>query len=213
MLEQVGHTVNGVAIPEKELQYLANQIRDILLLSSKDHLLDLCCGNGYITNLIAPMVGQVSAIDFSSALIDVANTNNQVENTEYILGNVLQLDRIQAIKGRRFSKIMMFAALQHFDRKQFSDLLSLVSVFSDEEFRFLLGFLPNRRRRWDFYNSWRKRLIYGFRRISGSDVMGTWWTCEEIGEIAAHYNLRCTCIGIDEGRYGSHYRFHVLVHR
>ncbi len=64
-LWQTGHTVGGVPMSEDALDRLLDPIRDALALSLDDVLLDLCCGNGYLTRRFAENVAKVVAIDFS----------------------------------------------------------------------------------------------------------------------------------------------------
>src|ERR1700730_1668579 len=56
-------------------------------------LLDLCCGTGALTRDAAAKVprGRVVGIDFTPQMLDVARTNTQSTNVEYLEGDALAL--------------------------------------------------------------------------------------------------------------------------
>ncbi|MEM9490440.1 MAG: hypothetical protein AAGC55_14935, partial [Myxococcota bacterium] len=60
---QVGRTANGgVPTPEPELARVIDQVARGLKLGADDRLLDLCCGNGLLTQRLAKRCARVVGI-------------------------------------------------------------------------------------------------------------------------------------------------------
>ena len=72
LLKQVGKTVNGRDISELQMKLIVQNIANVLRLSAKDSVVDLCCGNGLITGQLAPHVKRVIGVDFTPGLIETA---------------------------------------------------------------------------------------------------------------------------------------------
>ncbi|MBL4672162.1 MAG: hypothetical protein JKX81_07860 [Arenicella sp.] len=53
LLEQVGHTEYGKAISANQFHKLTEELNSLLDLNSHDVMLDLACGNGVISKLMA----------------------------------------------------------------------------------------------------------------------------------------------------------------
>lgn len=209
-LKQVGHTVGGKTISEAELKAIVDDIVEILKLSDEDNLLELCCGNGVITKRLSFYVKHIFAIDSSEKLIDVALSKNQNNLISYSMGDILELNELLKPEGN-YTKVLMFAALQHFKKEQLSEIINLIRPFCHSDFKLLFGFVPDINKRWCFYDTFDKRKQYLFRRLSNTDVMGTWWNKKFIYRVCAEMSLKCEFIDIPENRYGGSYRFHVLV--
>jgi len=211
-LEQVGHTVNGKAISNMDFEHLTNLIKTTLKLTSNDRLLDLCCGNGIITKQLSKNCESVYAVDLSGEMINVAEIHNKSNNIEYHSYDILNINNHLPTKTI-FSKVVMFGALQHFDKKQLSNIIQTISCHCDNSCRILFGFIPDTEKKWQFYDSIFKKINYFQRRLFRSDVMGTWWEKEYIKKISNQEGFTCEFISINEEHYGYPYRFHAILHR
>jgi SAM-dependent methyltransferase len=60
--------------------------------SGTDVCLDIGCGKGELTALLAERAGKVIAVDLADKMINYARSNNAAENIEYICGNILDMD-------------------------------------------------------------------------------------------------------------------------
>lgn len=209
-LKQVGHTLGGVPISDSEFNYLIADIKKGLDLSSRDVLLDLCCGNGTITKQLSDSCYSISAIDLSEKMISIAKQYNNPNNISYIHGDVRDINKFFGDK-KEFSKVLMFAALQHFNTNDLVNLIRLISSVSSKEFSIFLGFIPDAAKKWIFYNSIKKRIAYFQRKLTKSDIMGTWWHRQYIANVCSKEGFTCNFINIPEGRYGYAYRFHVII--
>ena len=212
-LKQVGHTVNGKSVSNQSFELLVSNITKNLELNSNDKLLDLCCGNGVITNKLAEYCSLIKGIDLSDELINIANsTQIHSEKISFVTGDVMQLHSILKNK-ESFSKILMFGALQHFEKNQLVELLNIIIRVGNPEFTLLFGFIPDISKRWKFYNTLNKKLLYLYRRMSKNDVMGTWWDKKYIAEVCEKMQLSCEFVDHKAGQYGYPYRFHTIIKR
>lgn len=210
LLKQVGHSVNGKAISSKEFDKIMIDIKEVLNLSIDDNLIDLCCGNGVITREFVGSCDSIYGVDFSRELISIAKNNSCTNNEKYINCNIFDIYQ-HLCENVKFSKVLMYGSLQHFSPKSFSQLLILIKSLCDQEFTIFFGLVTDRKYKWQFYNTIRKRALYIYRRIMKIDVMGTWWDKEYINKVCEEMNLCCNFISVKAGNYGYPYRFHFTV--
>jgi len=71
-------------------------------------------------------------VDFSGALIGVAREHHQPENTSYRVLDALKLEQFTATDGKKFGKVLMHAALQHFRTSEFERLIGDILAISLE---------------------------------------------------------------------------------
>lgn len=75
-----------------------------------DRALEIGCGTGTFTRLLAMQADHVAATDLSSEMIRVARQRStEYQNIEYFVGDVLEMD----LPVRRFDCIVMIATLHH----------------------------------------------------------------------------------------------------
>ena len=210
-LAQVGHTVNGKPISDEQFRWIISRIKALLDVQPSDHLLDLCCGNGLITRELAADVEHVTGVDFSEPLLAIAAQDHRPANVSYELANVLDLQRAPLRNSRRFDKIVMYGALQHFKKKELELILENIAAVSADKKAILLGFVPNKAKKWSFYDSPRRKLAHFIHRARGLDRMGTWWEAEYIRAVCKENRLRCGFHRLDPMLHASRYRFDVLI--
>ncbi|MBL4659148.1 MAG: class I SAM-dependent methyltransferase [Alcanivoracaceae bacterium] len=210
LLKQVGHSVNGKAISIKDFESIIMDINNALDLSNDDDLLDLCCGNGVITKQLSTFCHSIYGVDFSHELISIAKTNSSSNNEYFINCDIFDIHK-HLSESINFSKVLMFGSLQHFTHQRFSDLLELIKSLCGKEFTIFFGFVTDKDYKWQFYNTIKKRLLYFYRRLMKTDVMGTWWDKKNIKSVCEEMNLECHFININFGNYGYPYRFHFTV--
>ena len=115
-LEMVGR--KGV----HDLIWLSEYIATLLQLGKSDRLLDLCCGNGLLSVLIAPQVREILGVDFSEALLQRAKHIAAAPNIDYRQADARAIVRVA--NNRKFEKVLISAAFQYFDRSTARELLS-----------------------------------------------------------------------------------------
>ena len=210
-LKQVEKTVGGQPISNQQFQLIVSDIRQRLELNEADVVLDLCCGNGLITKEIATVCREVVGIDFSRSLLDVANKHHCPENVHYECASVLELDRTPIVSSGPFNKVLMYEALQHFRQRDLVEILSNVLPLTGERPIILLGSVPDAARKWNFYDTYRRQLVYLLRTLTSREAIGTWWDESHIHATCEQLNLRCEFCEQSRDLHTAHYRFDVKI--
>ncbi len=211
-LLQVGHSINGSAISQLDVDVIINDITNGLSLNKNDSLLDLCCGNGAITHKLSKTCRNIVAIDLSKELISIAKKQFSAENIIYEHRDVYSLTK-QFGHSLNINKVLMFAALQHFKKNDLADLLLLIFSICGSDTRIFFGFVTDNSYKWKFHNSPKKKILYYTRRLLKYDKMGTWWQKDYIAEVCHSLNLTCTFQSVLKGCYGYPYRFHCTIQK
>lgn len=212
-LKQVGKTVKGEPISDEQFQLIVSQIFRHLNLEKDDIALDLCCGNGLITKELAKQCKEVTGIDFSRPLLEVANRDHRPANVVYQNINVLDLDKMLPIAKGAFSKVLMYEALQHVSKRALTTILRNILPLSHKRCIILIGSVPDEAKKWEFYNTPKRRLVYVVKTILGREAIGTWWDKEFIKTTCKELGLRCEFKEQKKELHTSHYRFDVLISR
>lgn len=207
-LWQTGHTVGGVPMSEDALDRLLDPIRDALALRPDDVLLDLCCGNGFLTRRFADDVSKIVAIDFSAEMIRLAKTHNFADNVEYYQGDVNRLNPDLP----RVTKVLMMYALQHFTPGEVRGLLSDLKARIGTGGVIVFAGVPHFDRRSDFYAGRRQTLSIRLRRLIGRDLMGVWWKQSELVAICTELGLTAEFLAIDPILDNARFRMDVRVY-
>jgi len=207
--EQVGKTVNRKPIPKEFISVIISSIQNKLLLESHDYVLDLCCGNGLLTKIVANHCRSVIGIDYSGVLIDIANKYNRPENVTYVCGSVLNA---QSLINHSVQKVYMYEALQHFTPVMLSQLLDeLLLVANDKPLIFFVGSVPDRSKLWKFYNTFSRKFNYFWESFKKEEAIGTWWAKSSIASICNSKNLSVQFIDQNPMLHTAHYRFDMLI--
>jgi SAM-dependent methyltransferase len=212
-LSQVGHTVRGKPIDDVQFMELVAQIRATLQLRKSDVVLDICCGNGVFTQQFAREVASIVGVDFTEELIAIAKADHLSQNIEYFCMNAVDIRVLGRSAERRFTKVLLFASLQHFELVEFDQILKGILENSVERPMIMLGFVPDRALKWRFYRTPRQRLEYLGRRILGADNFGHWWCRRELVNIAARHGLSCEFGSLPASLHAAAYRFNALLYR
>ncbi len=185
-LRQVGKTVNGREISNQQLQLVITAVIDALQLTKDDSVIDLCCGNGLITKALAPLVGEIIGIDFSSGLIKIAEMQRNFTNIKYIESDVLNLN-----PGYFFGykKIFMYEALQHFSESQLGLLLGRMENLAPGSLIFF-GSIPDLNKLRSYYDTVEKFDFYLQSERTGNPHIGKWWLMEEIEQTSLSHGFR-----------------------
>jgi len=104
LYQQVARTSkDNKPINEEVLDLIAEHIKNKLDLRTTDILIDVCCGNGLITQRILSDCEKIIGIDISEILINNATKHCAGSNIYYIeadaLGGVDVVDRLAVVPG------------------------------------------------------------------------------------------------------------------
>jgi len=78
----------------------------------QDAVLDIGCGNGFLTYDVAKKVRSVTAIDLNKDNIELARRNFSKDNIKYIYGDASQISF-----GEKFDVVIMSNVLEHIDNR------------------------------------------------------------------------------------------------
>ena len=184
---------------------------ELLNLSNSDTLLDVCCGNGLITNRLSKYCSAVLGIDFSPLLIDVATQNNTYSSVEYLTGDATTITKIT---NQKFDKIVLNFSFQYFNFEEGLKVVSEMKKLLNPKGIILLGDIPNQKYFWAYYNTLPKRFFYFKQWLFMQPKMGKFWSEQEMMKLARLNNLKGTFLKQNETLPHAHYRFDfVLEHK
>lgn len=210
-LKQAGHTIGGEPISDEQVSLILARMRALLDLRPEHRLLDLCCGNGYFTRVLAAECREVVGVDFSEPLLEVARRDHNPENVTYVLRDARSVEAASLPGLGSFDRLLMCGALQHFERVELAPLLANLRSLTTEERVLVFLLVPDRRRRWDFYDTLSKRMRHLLRHLAGSERMGTWWHPDDFEAPARGLGLDCSFHEMDPGLHASRYRFDIRM--
>ena len=210
-LKQVGHTEYGQPISAQQFDGMTGQLHDLLDLQPDDRLLDLACGNGVVTARLARDCAQAVGVDLSPRLIELASANHTSANTRYFTGDLRHLADIPELRGMRFSKVLMSAALQHFSPPELEPLLRSILALCTPDPVIVFSFIPEDGKQRHLFNTPRRRLTRAWLRLTGRDGFGHWWRKPVLTDTCAWLGLSCSFHAIDDRLMAASYRFNMRI--
>lgn len=209
--QQVGHTFKGKPYSDAQFLLMVSEICNHLNLKDDDVLLDVCCGNGLITTELSKKCKKTVGVDFSLPLLGVARRYHQPKNVSYQYLNVLNMDKMATAYPGQFSKILMYGALQYFKKQDIRTILQNLLRLSSENRIIFIGSIPDKARKWKFYNTPQKKILYLFYKSTGKDTIGTWWDKDWIKSTCKQLTLEYKFREQSIDRPVSHFRFDLTV--
>jgi ubiquinone/menaquinone biosynthesis C-methylase UbiE len=182
---QVGRTFRQRSYTPAEQSFIEQRIIHLLDAGRGKTLLDLACGNGMLTRRLAERFDRITAVDFSGPLLATARRDYHHPRIEYILGDVLAFEFPESA----FDCVLMYAALQYFSPAQAKQLLAGIRKALKPSGRILLGDVPDRDRRANFYRGAAARARYWFDQLRGRPIIGHWWSATDLLTLADRYEL------------------------
>ncbi len=210
-LKQVGRVSAGGCSLKQPLGAVAGYIADRLALSASDHLLDVCCGNGLLTFQLAQHCRHTTGLDFSPAMISLARKLKSQANITYTVGDVRNLPELP---GAPFDKICLNFSFQYFEDYQTGrDVVAgLLTVLKPGGLLFI-GEVPDHKKRWDFYRTWRSRVYLLYHSLTGANLMGKFWKEQELDAICRELKVKGTALPQPANLPYAHYRLDYLIEK
>jgi SAM-dependent methyltransferase len=210
----VGRTRDGgVPTGIEEIGRVVRQVSEGLELSGSDFLLDLCCGNGLLTREFSRISRAVVGVDFSEEMIRLARSHHAEPNISYVCASILDLDSDVLGTWQSATKVCMVESLQYFTPGQLSLMLDRLNrIACDDAVLYFSGVL-DRERIWSFFNTEERQEEYRKRQADGTDLMGYWWSREELVGRAHESGLECEFLPQSPSLSTAHYRFDVRMKR
>lgn len=188
--EQVGR-VGGIRAQTGFLKTYAEYIAEKLDLTQEDVLLDMCCGNGLLTQYLAPFCKKIVGVDFSAGHIQYAQRHHAPKNATYYEGNALELNRLEGLNSIEFTKATLFFSFQYFESMQIGQKVveQLKSMLPEKGVIFLAD-IPDKDRWLSYYNTPVKLLRLFKQYVFSENDMGKFWSIRELDTIARNCNAK-----------------------
>lgn len=203
---QVGRQVSGSLHDDEVLHKIANKISSQLDLQPNDSLLDVCCGNGFLTELLASKCKEVYGVDFSELLIESASKRNK-PNTHWICADATSFEL-----NRKFNKILLYFSFQYIekDEQAIAVLLQLKKHLNDNG-TILIGDVPDSAKWFTYYNSIPKLFFAIWSKIKGHNDMGRFWKIEKLIQLCHACGMKATLEKQESWQPYSWYRFDIKI--
>jgi SAM-dependent methyltransferase len=208
---QVMRNPNGKPVDDAQVAMIVAAITRHLDLQGDDVVLDLCCGNGALTDQVFARCSGGVGVDLTAYLIEVAKRNfERVPDRLYEVGDVIDyVNRSAAVT--RFTKAYFYGAFQLFSEAEAIVMLRTIGGRFGCVQRLFLGNLPDLDRAAAFFAG---RDIPPIEHLRRHDKLsGRWWGETEIIELAEHCGWRASLSRMPEAFYAAHYRFDAVLTR
>lgn len=205
---QVKRTVDGKPVDEGQIQMIVSAVSDNLALTKRDRLLDLCCGNGALSNLVFANCGGGVGVDISEYLIEIAQRDFQyLPERRYELCSVNDYLR-QEPNPEQFTKALCYGAFMFLDEKMSRDfLLQLLHRFPQVK-RLFLGNLPDKARMKAFFRP--GNYLPGMEDDPTSPI-GIWRTEQEFTALAEECGWEARISRMPDTFYAAKYRYDAVL--
>ncbi len=206
-LAQVARIKEGKTLEESLLTQIVFKIRSQLDLKTSDDVLDVCCGNGLITQQLSPYCKNMVGIDFSENQIESAKQFSSQPNIQYLTGDAATFQMDQ-----KFDKIVLYFSFQYFESYELGKAVikNLLSHLKKDGI-ILLGDIPDRKRINLYYLTLIKRLKYWIKFYLGHSDMGKFWSKTELDQICKELKVNGEFFNQEDWQPYSVYRFDYVV--
>jgi len=152
----------------------------------------------------------------SEPYIANAKKHKSAANIRYVLGDVRALAELDICQGEYpFDKVLMYDSLAFFTPADLEGILFGLRKMTRNGALIMLGSVPDADKKWRFFNTFRRRIVYLFKyRLMGKDYgLGRWWTKSEIAGIAQRCGYECRFLDQNVILHTAHYRLDAVLIR
>ena len=212
------HTANTFSDPLMQVQRkdndsvkkTAENIIFHLDIKKQDDILDVCCGNGLLTSLIAPHCKSIQGIDISENLITLAKAKYPTINFQREEAIAITKHYVPAT----FDKVYLQFSFQYFDQKGMGEkvIKEIMQVLKPGG-KLFIGDIPDHANRWNHYNTLLKKFYYITSTLRGKNRMGKFWKKKELQNICKRLKVKGKVIIQPSHLPYAHYRFDYLIEK
>lgn len=207
---QVARTVSGEPVGEEQIQLIVEAILDGLQIRQSDTLLDLCCGNGALSDRIFARCQEGLGVDFSELLIAVAEQHFQfAPQRMYRLEDVESFLR-SSDDTFHFSKALCYGSFQYLPGDKAKNVLILVRERFPGVERFFVGNLPDKAKMDLFFKD--RSVAPGIENDPTSQI-GIWRTDAEFAALAQMSGWEVEFRRMPAHFYAAAYRYDAVLTR
>lgn len=201
---QVMRNPHGKSVDDRQVVMILEAIARGLDIAPRDILLDLCCGNGALTDPIFARCRGGLGVDFTPYLIEVAKLNfERSPSRAYELADVQDFLETTLDTGR-FTKVLCYGAFQCLsETKAATVLMTLRRRFPNVQ-RMLIGNLPDLDHAAMFFNE----NVPSIEHLKDPETpFGIWRTEDEVRKLARDCGWRAQVSRMPSGFYSEGWRF------
>ncbi|MEO1450533.1 MAG: methyltransferase domain-containing protein [Bacteroidota bacterium] len=206
---QVARTLHAQPLSEDILDQIVTYIAGLLDLQPSDRLLDICCGNGLLTERLATKCAETIGVDLSAGQIARAQELFPDTKVQYRTGDAAALP--VDLQGP-FDKINLYFSFQYLDRPgQGAAALAGMAARLKPGGSILLGDVPDLALLDQFYPQLLDRWRYRLKVRLGRSLMGKFWAAKEIARMAHANGLELEVLDQPSHLPYAHYRRDFLL--
>lgn len=205
---QVKRTKGGVPVGEDQIQLIVAAIVSGLALKPDDVVLDVCCGNGALSEHIFDRCRGGLGVDLSEYLIDIARQNFAGPDRRFQVGDAVEF-LASTDDTERFTKALCYGSFSHFPAADGARLLALLRERFAAVTNVFVGNTPDKARMSEFWATPGTTYDPDDHRLP----IGIWRTEAEFRRLAATAGWHARFSRMPEGFYGSRYRYDVILTR
>jgi SAM-dependent methyltransferase len=195
-----------------QISMIENAIAKGLDLTPHDVLLDLCCGNGALTDLIFARCQGGIGVDFTPVLIDIAKANfERTPDRLYQLADVQEfVDTTDATE--RISKVMCYGSFSTLLASKAVGILKALRRRFPNVQRVFIGNLPDPCRARLFFEREVGSELPSLQELKRHDTpVGTWRTEDEVTQLAEQCGWRAEFSQMPAAFYAAYYRYDAIL--
>lgn len=169
------------------LKAYAQYIASILQLTPNDVLLDVCCGNGMLTQYLSSHCKHTIGVDFSERHIQFAQSYFSAANLEFIAADALNLQELSL--QHPITKASLCFSFQYFESVP-NGLKVIEGMLNHGATQILLTDIPDRTFFFTYYSTFPKLIRLAKQMLLQQNDMGKFWSVDELNWIAARLGLQ-----------------------
>ena len=203
-------TVNGKPVGEEQIELIVNTIIEALEIKQSDILLDLCCGNGALSDRIFSVCNGGLGVDFSEPLIEIARRYFQsFPHRKYELWDIEDYVSNTQDTGN-FTKCLCYGSFMFLPEEKASNVLRRIHSRFQGIDRIFIGNLPDKARLTNYLTA---RKLKGLRTDDPSSPIGIWRSTSDFIKFAGGCGWDATIKKMPDNFYGASYRYDALLCR
>lgn len=210
LMSQVRRTINGRPVEEDQITLIIDAIVRNLSIEVRDRVLDLCCGNGSLSDRIFARCDGGTGVDFSEVLIAVAKHHfESLPNRRYVCADVVEFVESSDATGG-FNKALCYGSLQYLSDDAAVRLLrGLYRRFSALEV-VMIGNHLDKAKLKEFY--YEKAYVPGVED-DPETALGRWRSTQEFAALVNESGWKVSFERMPDEFYGKRYRYDAILTR